>query len=190
MDKIYNNKYALLNIKPKYNWFIIISIIIVLILTLASIYIKTYDTFNYSGIFIQDKIILNVDTSDTKNIINSDFLKIDDKIIKFSVDSVSEIRFDKYTHENYQTIILSTSNKYIDNLKLDITFYKNKQRIIVKLLALLKWKGSFMEKLKEQELYEITGGAVKKSVIFGILAVGALIAGIIDGLLRPLKCNK
>lgn len=47
-----------------------------------------------------------------------------------------------------------------------------------------------MEILKEQELYEVTGGAVKKSVIFGILAVGALIAGIIDGLLRPLKCNK
>ena len=46
-----------------------------------------------------------------------------------------------------------------------------------------------MQNLKDSELYMITGGALKKGLIFGLLAVGALVAGIIDGLLRPLKCH-
>lgn len=138
MDNINNNKYALLNIKPKYTWFIFISIIIVSVLVFASIYIKTYDSFKYNGVFLQNKIILNVSVDDVKNIIDSKFLKIDNKRKKFSVLSVSEIQFNEYTQENYQTVILSTSDNYTDNLKLDITFYKNKQRIVVKLIALLK----------------------------------------------------
>lgn len=46
-----------------------------------------------------------------------------------------------------------------------------------------------MTLLKEQELFEINGGGVKKGLIIGLVALGALVAGIIDGLLRPLKCH-
>lgn len=46
-----------------------------------------------------------------------------------------------------------------------------------------------MEKIQETELLMISGGGVKKSLLFGLLALGTLVAGIIDGLLRPLKCN-
>jgi len=46
-----------------------------------------------------------------------------------------------------------------------------------------------MSILKEEELYKIEGGAIKKSLVAGIIAIGVLIAGIIDGLIRPLKCN-
>lgn len=42
--------------------------------------------------------------------------------------------------------------------------------------------------LKEQ--YEIKGGAVKLGVIAGIIGLGTFIIGIIDGLVRPLKCYK
>lgn len=43
--------------------------------------------------------------------------------------------------------------------------------------------------LSSQELYEITGGA--KKVSFGLLIGGiiTIIIGIIDGYMRPLKCN-
>lgn len=46
-----------------------------------------------------------------------------------------------------------------------------------------------MQKLNEKQLYNISGGAIKSSVLLGLAAVGVLIAGIIDGLLRPLKCH-
>lgn len=42
--------------------------------------------------------------------------------------------------------------------------------------------------LKENELMDIEGG-VKYSILLAIGAVGVFIAGVIDGILRPLKCN-
>lgn len=46
-----------------------------------------------------------------------------------------------------------------------------------------------MQILNDCELMSIEGGAIKKSLIVGLVAIGVLVAGIIDGLLRPLKCN-
>ncbi|MBQ6686975.1 MAG: class IIb bacteriocin, lactobin A/cerein 7B family [Bacilli bacterium] len=43
--------------------------------------------------------------------------------------------------------------------------------------------------LKDKDLVEINGGGVKKGLLIGLAALGALVAGIIDGLLRPLKCR-
>ena len=42
--------------------------------------------------------------------------------------------------------------------------------------------------LKEEELYEINGGA-NWSIFVGIGMAITLIVGIFDGYLRPLKCN-
>ena len=45
--------------------------------------------------------------------------------------------------------------------------------------------------LKTEELKCIIGGAAAKRIGIGIIlsAVGSIIVGIIDGFLRPLKCN-
>lgn len=45
--------------------------------------------------------------------------------------------------------------------------------------------------LNNENLYNIKGGASAKNWGIGILlsAIGTLIVGIIDGYLRPLKCN-
>jgi len=43
--------------------------------------------------------------------------------------------------------------------------------------------------LKEQELMNINGGA-KYSLIAVVGAIGVFIVGVIDGILRPLKCNR
>ena len=42
--------------------------------------------------------------------------------------------------------------------------------------------------LTEQELLQIEGG-VKYTLMAVLGAVGVFIAGVIDGILRPLKCN-
>lgn len=43
--------------------------------------------------------------------------------------------------------------------------------------------------LKEQELTQIVGGGVSYSILAIIGAVGVFIAGVVDGIIRPLKCN-
>ncbi len=41
--------------------------------------------------------------------------------------------------------------------------------------------------LNEQDLLKIQGGS--KSLLIALGAVGVFIAGVIDGFIRPLKCN-
>lgn len=43
-------------------------------------------------------------------------------------------------------------------------------------------------KLSEQELLNIEGG-IKYTVLAIFGAIGVFIAGVVDGFLRPLKCN-
>lgn len=44
--------------------------------------------------------------------------------------------------------------------------------------------------LKDNELCNITGGAVKWTVGVIIGTIFTFLAGVVDGYLRPLKCNK
>ena len=43
--------------------------------------------------------------------------------------------------------------------------------------------------LEKQELLEIKGGAIKWGIGLGILAGVSFIVGLIDGIIRPLKCR-
>lgn len=45
-----------------------------------------------------------------------------------------------------------------------------------------------MEVIQQQDLIKIKGGA-KLGLIFGISAALTFIIGVIDGIVRPLKCN-
>ena len=47
-----------------------------------------------------------------------------------------------------------------------------------------------MYKLTNNELATIHGGAVKLGVAALVVGVGVFIIGVVDGLLRPLKCYK
>ena len=46
-----------------------------------------------------------------------------------------------------------------------------------------------MKKLSDNELMNVEGGAVKIGLIVGIAAGITFIVGLIDGIIRPLKCN-
>ncbi|MBQ6686974.1 MAG: hypothetical protein IJN03_00435 [Bacilli bacterium] len=135
---ILNNKYALLNLKLKYSGLIIISLILFLLLIFSSIYYKTYDSFKVSGIIHNTKIVITVFPNDINDIVKSDFFKVNKEKYKFSVESISEVEYDVNSNSFYQKVTLSTSGNFLDNEIVDLTFYKNKQRIINKVINLLK----------------------------------------------------
>ena len=63
----------------------------------------------------------------------------------------------------------------------------------MKILILIKRFIYLLERiimLTEKEMYNIEGGKVSWSIVGAVGAILTLIAGIIDGYLRPLKCNK
>ena len=46
-----------------------------------------------------------------------------------------------------------------------------------------------MKNLNDKELMNVEGGAIKAGLIIGIAAGVTFIIGLIDGIIRPLKCN-
>ena len=46
-----------------------------------------------------------------------------------------------------------------------------------------------MKNINDNELKSITGGGVNISAIIGIAAGITFLIGVIDGIVRPLKCN-
>lgn len=46
-----------------------------------------------------------------------------------------------------------------------------------------------MKKMNDEELKEINGGGLNIGAIVGIAAGITLLIGVIDGFVRPLKCN-
>ena len=47
-----------------------------------------------------------------------------------------------------------------------------------------------MKKLSKEELININGGAISWSLVTGISAAIVFIVGIIDGIVRPVKCYR
>ena len=124
-DYVKNNKEALLLLKPSYKYFVfILSFILLTIIIIHNLSI--YDTYNYDGVFKNNLIEININKNDIKKILNDYKLFINNNESKFKIIRISEL------DGNYQTIYLSTSDKYLDNEPLKITFIK-KQRIIKQL---------------------------------------------------------
>ena len=46
-----------------------------------------------------------------------------------------------------------------------------------------------MKRINEQELMHIEGGGIGKGILIAIGAIGIFLIGVVDGFLRPLKCN-
>lgn len=46
-----------------------------------------------------------------------------------------------------------------------------------------------MKRLSKQELMEVNGGAIKWAIVGAIAAGVSFIIGVVDGIIRPLKCN-
>ena len=46
-----------------------------------------------------------------------------------------------------------------------------------------------MKILNQKKLKEVKGGALGSKLLLGLLSGGAFIIGLVDGLIRPLKCR-
>ena len=46
-----------------------------------------------------------------------------------------------------------------------------------------------MKNLSDLELMNIEGGAIRAGIVIGIAAGVTFLIGLIDGIIRPLKCN-
>ena len=131
------NYEALLNIPYKTN-IIFIGIILTSIVTFVIVLnTRIYDVYNTYAVFKDGNLILNVPITYSDTIINAEYYKIDEKQYDFKVLYVSEVLLDTSTMSNYQEVIISTNDIFVDNMIVNISIYYNKEKVLEKVKKLL-----------------------------------------------------
>lgn len=129
------NYYKLRHIKYKNNVISVILLVIIFIILLLLIIIKGYSSFITYASYTENYFIVPVKLKNSDIIKDSTMLKLDDKLYKFNIESVSELYVENYT--NYQDYQISINKKYKNNEVKKITFYYKKERMIKKILKLI-----------------------------------------------------
>jgi hypothetical protein len=77
----------------------------------------------------------------------------------------------------------------IENSILKLKIITNKTSIFKYLMKTMKGEWSIKE-LKKEELKDLNGGGLSLLGVAGIISGAVFIIGVIDGYVRPLKCNE
>lgn len=134
MLDVNDNYISLLNLYYKNHLSIFILPIILLILLFLTYNIEIYDTKSMNYIYNDGYYSITIPIQDSDNVINSNYVVIDNKKYDFVIDSIL------YDYQNaYQTILIKVLNKEgrINNQVGTIIFNFNKEKIIKKIINLL-----------------------------------------------------
>lgn len=135
-----NNNYDwLLNIKSKNFRFFIIVPVLIAIIVVYMIKCDTYDKYGAMGVFEENFLIIQLPIDATEFVTNGDYLKINDKEYSYKIEEVSQMSYDYTLNVNYQIVKLAIADlKLLENEAVKVTFYYNKEKIINKVISLVK----------------------------------------------------
>ena len=134
MLDVNDNCISLLNLHYKNHLSVFILPIILIILLFLAYNIETYDSISLNYIYNEGYYSVTIPIQDSDNVINSNYIVINNKKYTFIVDSIL------YDYkESYQTILIKVLNKdnQINNQVGTIVFNYNKEKIIKKIIHLL-----------------------------------------------------
>ncbi len=134
MLDVNDNYISLLNLYYKNHLSIFILPIILLILLFLTYNIEIYDTKSMNYIYNDGYYSITIPIQDSDNVINSNYVVIDNKKYDFVIDSIL------YDYQDaYQTLLIKVLNKegQINNQVGTIIFNFNKEKIIKKIIHLL-----------------------------------------------------
>lgn len=127
----------LLNI-PYKRWYILLFIVtIMLILSVALLFVPIYDVYNTYGYFQDGNLVLNIPTSYSDTILNGQYYKIGDDKYEIEILYIGDMMVDSSYMFNYQEIILTSSLDYPQNLVVEVSIYYNKERLLKKVANFL-----------------------------------------------------
>ena len=112
-----------------------------LILTILSIYIcqnSLYDRLDLVAISDGDNLIVAVPVTYSDTFKTGESIALGKETYHYSITSISEMQVDLTQQLNYQNFSIKIDKKYPQNQILKITLYYNKEKIIKKVIKLIK----------------------------------------------------
>ena len=130
----YNSNLKFIYEKPKkYNFIIIIYLILIFYFLIYCLVMKTYSKLEVKATWNNKNIIIPMILDNVNKIEKSDFLKIDGKKYNFKIEEYGEI----YNNGeiNLQDLKISSKiNKKLENQVIEITFYYDKELLLKKIV--------------------------------------------------------
>lgn len=118
-----------------------IVLVLFIILTLLSIYIcheSLYDRLDLTAISDGENLIVAVPVAYSDTLKTGDTVVISNQNYHYTITSISDIEANLMQQINYQNFTIKINNQYPQNQILKITFYYNKEKIIKKVIKLVK----------------------------------------------------
>lgn len=122
----------LLSLQNKKHSLIIICAIFINIIFVLLITIGVYDSYDTLGVYDGNHLLLKIQQDNSDNIINGDFIKINNKELNYQVKGISELKVENYI--NYYEILIDVNENFEKNEVIKITFYNNKEKLMKKII--------------------------------------------------------
>ncbi len=164
------------------NYIILVSILISIILITICFFNKIEDYHFVQGEVKDSKI--NIITDDLNKITDNKKIIIDSRIFTYKIDKI-----EKYDVYNLVAITLEQKEDFlVENNIIKGKIVINETTFFKYLLKTLKGEWDIKE-ISCDELKDIDGGGLTLLGVAGIVAGAVFIVGVIDGYVRPQKCN-
>lgn len=122
----------LLHIKYKEHLILKIIIFLFLVIIILSLLLKVYDTYTIYGVYCDNKLLVDVETTNSDFVTGGTFIKINNNNYEYKVDSISSLKVANNVNYNEYEILIPKTFK--ENEVIKITFYKNKEILIKKIV--------------------------------------------------------
>lgn len=171
--------------------YIVVVSILICTLFLFVIFNRNLEDYYFANSKVVDgKLSLLVDYNQLDKIVNNKKLIIDENTFTYKVDKIND-----YSLNNLplKEIIIDVNNLnkkiLIENNILKLRIITNRSNIFSYLINIIKGEWIIKE-ITEKELKQLNGGGLSLLGLTGIISGAIFLIGVIDGYVRPLRCNE
>ena len=168
-------------------YLLVVFIFIVIILIIVLLNNKLEDYYICNGKVVDNQLYFIVNNKELNNITNNKKLKIERNIFTYKINKINEVIYDNSLY--YEVIIdlnKIPEDLFINNNIINVKIIINSTTIFDYLIKTAKGEWH-IEKISNEELQEMNGGGFLG--IAGIITGIVFVIGVIDGFVRPKKCN-
>ena len=172
----------------KYSIIIWLVIIIIIILFIISTINYAYNIESFYGIYNDNILSFKITTKLSDIFKEHNMVSFNNQNVNYKVVGFSD--YEIIDNEVYETIKLEVDGEFYQNEVGEVKVYFDKKAIIFHILDLFKWGGYKINKLSNEEMLSVKGGAIKLRLM-GVIIGGLVtfIAGLVNGLVNPQRCN-
>lgn len=176
-----------IDLKP---YLIVVSIFISIILIILLCKNNINDFYVTKGLIKNNKTNIVVNIDDLEIITNNKKIMIGENIFTYKIIKINDLVIDNVNYKEVILDIKKLNKKYlIENNVIDAKIIINNTTIFEYLIKTMKgeWR---MKEVSKEELKKINGGGISVLTAIGISAAVIFIIGVIDGYVRPKKCDE